>query len=60
MSNFVGRHLEEMADIRATRKCKLVRLCSLLSICVLTGYGFAYFANHENVFGPSTLSVAWC
>lgn len=58
MSNFVGRHLEEMADIRATRKCKLVRLCSLLSICVLTGYGFAYFANHENVF--ATINFVCC
>lgn len=50
MSNFVGRHLEEMADIRTTRKCKLVRLCSLLSIGVLSGYSFAYLANQEFEF----------
>ncbi|EGU46337.1 GGDEF family protein [Vibrio ichthyoenteri ATCC 700023] len=50
MSNFVGRHLEEMADIRATRKCKLVRLCSLLSICVLSGYSLAYLTHSEKVF----------
>ena len=55
MSNFVGRHLEEMADIRATRKCKLVRLCSLLSLCVLFGYSLAYIAYNEHVLASINL-----
>lgn len=39
-----------MADIRATRKCKLVRLCSILSLVVLLGYALAHFYNQEYTF----------
>ncbi|WP_194436405.1 GGDEF domain-containing protein [Vibrio fluminensis] len=47
MSNFVGSHLEEMADIRATRKCKLVRLCSIITLIVLLGFSAEYFYHRE-------------
>ncbi len=50
MSNFVGTHLEEMADIRATRKCKLVYLCSMLSLVALITYGAAHFVHKEYTF----------
>ncbi|RJX70960.1 GGDEF domain-containing protein [Vibrio sinensis] len=58
MGNFVGRHLEEMADIRATRKCKIVLLCSLLSLFVLAGYSLVHFSNHEYIFGSLNLFCA--
>ena len=47
VKNFVGSHLEEMADIRATRKCKIVRLCSIVSFVVLFAYGLAHLLNQE-------------
>ncbi|MGF1909251.1 GGDEF domain-containing protein [Vibrio kasasachensis] len=47
MGNFVGSHLEEMADIRATRKCKLVRLCSIISLVVLFSYGLVYYVDQK-------------
>lgn len=50
MSNFVGSHLEEMADIRATRKCKLVRLCSIVALIVMLGYAADHFYHQEYTF----------
>ncbi|OLQ92284.1 diguanylate cyclase [Vibrio panuliri] len=47
MSNFVAGHLEEMADIRATRKRKLVSLCSVISLITLVGYGVVHFYNQD-------------
>ncbi|MBA5760999.1 GGDEF domain-containing protein [Vibrio sp. 404] len=58
MGNFVGSHLEEMADIRATRKCKLVRLCSIISFVVLLAYGLTHFLDQE--YTRASINVICC
>ncbi|NOH62383.1 GGDEF domain-containing protein [Vibrio sp. RE88] len=51
MASFVGQHLEEMADMRSARKCKVVLLCSLIALVILTYYGFTHIANQNYLFG---------
>ncbi|MDA0150165.1 GGDEF domain-containing protein [Vibrio sp. LaRot3] len=58
MSNFVGRHLEEMADIRSTRKCKLVLLCSTLSLIILLGYSVVHVINQQPNFAVINIICA--
>ena len=52
MNKLVGRHLEEMADIRSTRKQKIVYSFSLISAALFIFYTWAYFQD-----GYYTLSV---
>lgn len=47
MTNLVGRHLEEMADIRSTRKQKVVYLCSLAASGLFLFYASSYFLSNE-------------
>ncbi|WP_070971872.1 diguanylate cyclase [Vibrio sonorensis] len=55
MTHFVGRHLEEMADIRSSRKRKIVLLCSLVSILVMGSYGLIHFAAASYPFSALNL-----
>ncbi|MFM2587874.1 diguanylate cyclase [Vibrio sp. TBV020] len=47
MPQLAGRQIEEMADIRATRKTNIVLLCSLISIAILATYGVLRFLNGD-------------
>ncbi|AIW21754.1 GGDEF domain-containing protein [Vibrio coralliilyticus] len=51
MASFVGQHLEEMADMRSARKCKVVLLCSVIALVILTYYGSIHIANQNYLFG---------
>ncbi|WP_367990168.1 GGDEF domain-containing protein [Vibrio sp. NTOU-M3] len=50
MTHFAGRHLEEMADIRATRKCKIVLLCSIVSMLIMLGYSAVHILGGNYPF----------
>lgn len=58
MSNFVGRRLEEMADLKSTRKNKLVLMCSVVGVLVLSGYGLVNFTNQNYLVGGINLLCA--
>lgn len=58
MSNFVGRHLEEMADLRSTRKTKLVLMCSLIGLIVMVGYSVVNFSNQSYIIASVNLLCA--
>ncbi|SBS65022.1 putative diguanylate cyclase YegE [Vibrio atlanticus] len=47
MKRLVGRHLEEMADIRSTRKQKIVHSFSLAAAALFTFYTWAYFQGQH-------------
>jgi len=47
MPQLAGRQIEEMADIRATRKSNIVLLCSLISIVILTSYGVVRYLSGD-------------
>ncbi|TFH93259.1 GGDEF domain-containing protein [Vibrio ouci] len=47
MPQLAGRQIEEMADIRATRKSNIVLLCSLISIVILTSYGVVRYLSSD-------------
>ncbi|WP_394126448.1 diguanylate cyclase [Vibrio hepatarius] len=47
MPQLAGRQIEEMADIRATRKSNIVLLCSLISIVILTSYGIVRYLSSD-------------
>lgn len=51
MTNFVGQHLEEMADMRSARKRKIVLLCSAIALLIMTYYGLNHFINLDYLFG---------
>lgn len=55
MTNFVGRHLEEMADLRSTRKKKLVLLCSVVALFTMTGYGVVNITSQNYLMGSINL-----
>ena len=55
MASFVGQHLEEMADMRSARKCKVVLLCSVIALVILTYYGSIHIANQNYLFGTLNL-----
>lgn len=48
MQQLAGRQIEEMADIRATRKSNIVLLCSLIAITILFSYGVARFLSGDH------------
>ncbi|WP_394246713.1 GGDEF domain-containing protein [Vibrio profundi] len=58
MTNLVGRHLEEMADIRSTRKQKVVYLCSLATSALFIFYAFSYFLANETTLAIIDFSFA--
>lgn len=58
MPQFAGRQIAEMADIRATRKSKLVLLCSVISVLILIGYSVLRFATHDYFFASINLFSA--
>lgn len=47
MPQLAGRQIEEMADIRATRKSNIVLLCSLISIVILGSYGIVRYLSSD-------------
>ncbi|MEF1186717.1 GGDEF domain-containing protein [Vibrio sinaloensis] len=55
MGNFVGRHLEEMADLRSSRKHKVVQICSIVSIAILLVYSTVHFLNGSLLFAVFNL-----
>jgi diguanylate cyclase (GGDEF)-like protein len=55
MTNFVGRHLEEMADLRSTRKKKLVLLCSIVALVTMAGYGVVNVTSQNYLMGSINL-----
>ncbi|MCG9595449.1 GGDEF domain-containing protein [Vibrio sp. Isolate25] len=55
MAGFVGQHLEEMADMHSARKCKVVLLCSIVTLAILAYYGFMHITNQNYLFG--TLNI---
>ncbi|MCZ4293458.1 GGDEF domain-containing protein [Vibrio sinaloensis] len=63
MPQFAGRQIAEMADIRATRKSRLVLLCSIIAILILLSYGVLrlttqdYFFASVNFFSATVLIV---
>ncbi|MEZ8104794.1 GGDEF domain-containing protein [Vibrio cortegadensis] len=57
MTHLVGRHLEEMADIRSTRKRKIVLICSIASCCLFFIYSVLYFTANNYWFG--TFDLIW-
>ena len=51
MTNFVGQHLEEMADMRSARKCKIVFMCSMIALIIMAYYGLLHISNQSYLFG---------
>ncbi|MCW8333850.1 GGDEF domain-containing protein [Vibrio paucivorans] len=51
MTNLVGRHLEEMADMRSTRKRRVVLLTSVVASCLFFFYAVVHFNNQSYQFG---------
>lgn len=47
MPQLAGRQIEEMADIRATRKSNIVLLCSVIAVVVLTSYGVVHYLSGD-------------
>ncbi|MFB9213860.1 GGDEF domain-containing protein [Vibrio sinaloensis] len=58
MSNFVGRQLEEMADLRSSRKYKVVQICSAVSIIMLAVYGIVQLLDGMWLFSVINLASA--
>ncbi|WP_299691628.1 GGDEF domain-containing protein [uncultured Vibrio sp.] len=58
MNRLVGRHLEEMADIRSTRKQKIVYSFSLIAAALFTFYTWAYFQDRNYILSAFELSFA--
>ena len=59
MSNFVGRQLEEMADLRSSRKYKVVQICSGVSILMQSTYGVVQFLNGVWLFAILNFGCAF-
>lgn len=61
MPQLAGRKIEEMADIRATRKCNIVLLSSVISLLLLLSYSLIrftsgdYFLASVNLFASTVL-----
>lgn len=55
MPQFAGQKIAEMADIRATRKRKLVFLCSIIAIVILFSYGVLRIATQDYFFASVNL-----
>ncbi|MDQ2189900.1 MULTISPECIES: GGDEF domain-containing protein [unclassified Vibrio] len=47
MTKLVGRHLEEMANMRASRKRRVVALCSFVSVLLFAFYGILHFLEQQ-------------
>ena len=58
MTNLVGRHLEEMADIRSTRKQKIVYLCSLASSVLFFFYSWTYLEADQLILAGVDFTFA--
>ncbi|KAA8602946.1 GGDEF domain protein [Vibrio cyclitrophicus] len=59
MNRPVGRHLEEMADIRSTRKQKIVHSFSLTAASLFIFYTWAYFQGQHYVLSIFELCFAF-
>ncbi|WP_325205756.1 hypothetical protein [Vibrio sp. 03_296] len=51
MTKLVGQHLEEMADIRSTRKKKIVGLCSVAASVMFFYCAIDQFAQSDLALG---------
>lgn len=60
MTGLVGRHLEEMADMRSERKRRIVVICSAFSFVILLGYTSVHMADHNYLFSILNLTCALC
>ncbi|MBU2899195.1 GGDEF domain-containing protein [Vibrio hepatarius] len=58
MTNFAGQHLEEMADMRSARKCKIVLLCSVIAVLIMIYYGTTHVINQDYLFGTINIFCA--
>ncbi|RTZ18130.1 GGDEF domain-containing protein [Vibrio aquaticus] len=63
MPQLAGRQIEEMADIRATRKSTIVLICSMISLTILGSYALLrfiegdYFLSTVNLFSSFILAA---
>ncbi|RSD31152.1 GGDEF domain-containing protein [Vibrio pectenicida] len=58
MTNFAGQHLEEMADMRSARKCKIVLLCSVIAVIIMIYYGTNHVISQDYLFGTLNIFCA--
>lgn len=56
MSNLVGRRLQEMAALRASRKHKMVQICSIVALTMLFLYGGLHLIQDNLVFALFDIS----
>ncbi|KZX59692.1 diguanylate cyclase [Vibrio sp. HI00D65] len=59
MNRLVGRHLEEMADLRSTRKQKIVYSFSLTAAALFIFYTWAYFQGQHYTLSMFELCFAF-
>ncbi|MGC9401423.1 GGDEF domain-containing protein [Vibrio genomosp. F10] len=57
MPQLVGRHLEEMANMRSSRQRRIVLISSIIVGVFLSYYAFGHFLHHRYFFGFFNLST---